>query len=519
MGNETKEDVIIIGAGIAGLSLGAVLAQKGLRPRIIEKNNFVGGYISAFRKKGFTFETTVHTFYEGDAAGIVSRYLKQVGLQKTIPVKPLLPSDTLLFPDYKIDLKCSIPEVVKDLSQIFPQESEAIEKYFALLEEINRELIKVFNKRVLRSRHMEMTEYYEYEEGDFQNEFFAAVEKTGADRMAADVVNQMFRDEKLKAVLLSLPPLPGSTLMAASSIWILNLNGLYRAEGGVQRFSDELLEKTKELGGRVDLNTQVNRILTNEAGDTVIGVETGDEKIYSDLVISAIDVHQVFGNLLPSAGPATPYFERLDKKVLESNFIVYVAVDDDLRESGYTGQNVYCFEDYDMETVFSNLEKGEIPDNIPILISTNSLVDQSLAPEGKAALVVHCVLPYEFFQKYERDTAQYAEIKEKLTGKIMQTVYRYMPEIKGKVLFTETATPLTLERYTWNKNGSLMGWAVTQKDLLPPFNSYKTKINGLYLTGQWIYPGGGIPLCMLSALEVTNILKRENLLPSAPSLA
>lgn len=513
MENHQKEDAIIIGAGIAGLALGAVLGQKGIKPRVIEKNGFVGGYISAFKKAGFTFETTVHTFYEGDAAGIVSRYLKQVGLQKKIKVEALLPSDTLLFPDFKIDLKCSIPELVKDLSEIFPAESAAIAKYFDMLLEINQELIKVFNRRVLNSRHMNLDEYFEYEETTFKEDFFQAIEKTDGAKLATEVVDEMFTDQRLKALLLSLPPLPNSTLMAASSIWILNLHGLYRAEGGVQKFSNELHSLIKDFGGNVDVNTEIVQVLLNDAKDTVIGVETADgKKIYSDLVISAIDVHQLFSKMIDSP-LAAPYQKKLQSEVLESNFVLYVGVDADLSDRGYKGQNIYCFDDYNVDDTFLSIEKGEVPEKIPILIATNGVVDKSFAPEGKTGLVVHSVLPFKFFSEMDRSSPEYAEVKERLTEKLMETVYRYMPEIKGKVIFTEAASPLTLQRYTGNEDGSLMGWAVTQENLLPPFNSYKTAIHGLYLTGQWVYPGGGIPLCMLSALEVLNIFKRENRLP------
>ncbi len=76
----TDADVIIIGAGMAGLTCGCLLAQKGLKVLMIEKNQKVGGCCTSFEKDGFSFDLSVQSLGECQEGGRIWRILKQLNL-------------------------------------------------------------------------------------------------------------------------------------------------------------------------------------------------------------------------------------------------------------------------------------------------------------------------------------------------------------------------------------------------------------------------------------------------------
>ena len=92
-------DVIIIGAGMAGLTCGCLLAQKGLEVLIIEKNQKVGGCCTSFQKDGFSFDLSVQSVGECQSGGRVWKLLKKLDLLDQIHFIPLEPAREYHFPE------------------------------------------------------------------------------------------------------------------------------------------------------------------------------------------------------------------------------------------------------------------------------------------------------------------------------------------------------------------------------------------------------------------------------------
>ena len=82
--NQTKYDVIIIGAGIGGLVCGCYLSRKGAKVLVIEKNSEVGGYCRSFTKNGFTFNSYIRGFVGAKKGGIFNRILVDLGLENKL---------------------------------------------------------------------------------------------------------------------------------------------------------------------------------------------------------------------------------------------------------------------------------------------------------------------------------------------------------------------------------------------------------------------------------------------------
>ena len=95
-------DVIIIGAGMAGLTCGCLLAKRGLRVLMIEKNQKVGGCCTSFQKDGFSFDLSVQSLGECQRGGRVWSILNELDLLNQIHFISLEPAREYHFPDRKI---------------------------------------------------------------------------------------------------------------------------------------------------------------------------------------------------------------------------------------------------------------------------------------------------------------------------------------------------------------------------------------------------------------------------------
>jgi phytoene dehydrogenase-like protein len=86
---KTKYDAIIIGAGIGGLTCGALLAKSGLKTLIIEQHSIPGGYCTSFKRKGFVFDSAVHFIEELGEGGRFCQILKDLEVEKEIELYKL----------------------------------------------------------------------------------------------------------------------------------------------------------------------------------------------------------------------------------------------------------------------------------------------------------------------------------------------------------------------------------------------------------------------------------------------
>src|SRR4030065_2735328 len=132
-------DVIIIGAGMAGLTCGCLLARRGLKVLMVEKNQKVGGCCTSFDREGFSFDLSVQSIGECQEGGRVWRLLKELNLLDQMRFIPLEPAREYHFPDQKVTQSSRLETHIENLSSLFPEEREGIVEVYAVLKKIFEE--------------------------------------------------------------------------------------------------------------------------------------------------------------------------------------------------------------------------------------------------------------------------------------------------------------------------------------------------------------------------------------------
>ncbi|MEK7822007.1 MAG: FAD-dependent oxidoreductase, partial [Planctomycetota bacterium] len=123
-----RYDVVVIGAGIGGLVCSAFLSRKGKKVLLVEQHSQPGGYCTTFKRKGFIFDAAVHHIGGCGRYSIVGRCLKELGLG--MEFFRLDPMDSLVFPDFSIDIPAEIEDYIALLGKKYPLEKGHVEKFF-----------------------------------------------------------------------------------------------------------------------------------------------------------------------------------------------------------------------------------------------------------------------------------------------------------------------------------------------------------------------------------------------------
>jgi phytoene dehydrogenase-like protein len=83
------------------------------------------------------------------------------------------------------------------------------------------------------------------------------------------------------------------------------------------------------------------------------------------------------------------------------------------------------------------------------------------------------------------------------------------PGIRDDVEVADVATPVTWERYTGNWQGSYEGWIPTVKTFGTTLPKKLPGLRNFYMTGQWVFPGGGVPMCMAQGKNLIREIAKE----------
>jgi len=490
-------DVIVIGAGIAGLTAAALLSRSGLKVVLLEKQSRPGGYFMGFKRKGFTFDSSIQWLNGCNESGHAGRIFGYIG--PDFP-KCKMSDRIRRYKGESFDyLLTGDPYMLRDrLINDYPGETDGIIRFFEDCRRIGVHFDKI--NRCLRTKEtMPASERFIF--GIKMLLWVIPVWKY-LWISAEKGLNKYFKNNEIKKIFCGEEKFM-SIIMPIGWVFVKDL--LFPPEGGAEVFVHWLCGKIQNSSSQIFLNSGVREVLVKNK--MAAGVSLYDGRvIHSKYVIAACDVETLYERMLPDGAVHSRTIRRLrDADLYCSSLTVFLGLDCDASDLGLQGELI-CLT---VDDILRKEHTGGDPYKSTLVVQAPSARDKSLAPGGKSTMIIHCSarIDYGNFWKTDKNRErgkEYREFKQKYADILIERVEKGLKiNIKKHIEVLEIATPVTYWRYTGNRNGSTMGSRPTNKNIKNRLAHYKTPVKNLFLGGHWAEYGGGLPIAVKAASNVS----------------
>jgi phytoene dehydrogenase-like protein len=506
-----QHDAIVIGSGIGGLTAAAFLAKGGLRPLVLEQHFLLGGNAMTFRrKKMFDFDVGFHYIGNCGPGGLFPTLLEQLGVADRVEFVPLNPDsfETVQLPDLVFHMPVGWERYRQRLQEAFPQEAQAIDRYIDFL------ITTAGRAPAARRQPLQQV-----------------LGKPASRCTLAEVFDALEISQPLRYVLgylcgiYAAPPSKASAVMHARVIDHY-MSGAYFVRGGGQPMVEALLSVIKDGGGEVRLRSKVERIIVEGGKAVGVGLASGEE-LRASIVLSNADAKRTFMEMVGEEHLSPDFAQRVkDYRMALPLFIIYIAMEVDPSELGVSSPHLCLFPEYDVEEQFAACYEGRLPDRPAVGIPIASLKDplsENIAPRGYTNLQLMSVAPAQPqawgvsespasapTKSGYRHTPPYLAAKREMEERMLGVVEEMMPGFIRKVVWQESASPLTQERFTLSSGGTSYGLEHTLDQSMSARVPYQTEVPGLWMAGANTVLAHGYAGCMLGGRTVANMILQQS---------
>ena len=487
-----SKKIVIVGAGIGGLSAGIYAKRAGFDAVIYEKNALAGGECMGWNRKGYHIDNCIHWLTGTDPKNGLWQVWKTLGaIDENTQYHDEGKFYSSILDGKELTLWHDLEQTRQELIAFSPEDTDAINTF---IEHVRYSISCVMPTQ----KPMDMMRVKDYVEmGKEMADMPKVIKKFGKINM--EDFGKMFTNPLLRTMMsdyLCYNYTAYSFLVSYATM--ASGNGRIPV-GGSLAMTNRIVDRFKELGGELHLNTPVEKILVRK--NRAVGVVLkGGEEVLADEVISAVDAAHLFGKLLDQK-----HMPRVFKKAYANpvgyptfcGFQAAYAIPDTFKGHG---------------TIIFDCEPLAIgPVTINRMSVKNYAYEKAFAPEGHAVLQTNVALQddgYLFWKNMDEDT--YHKTKEQLTNELTRRIVRQFPELDGKIELLDSWTPRTYERFCNAYHGAYMSFITTKDAKQLTVKGLAKNLKNFYIAGQWIMCPGGLPIAAVSGkFAIQRILKKE----------
>jgi phytoene desaturase len=480
-----QKSVIVIGAGIGGISAAIHLARRGMNVTVLEKNSHAGGRCDRFSREGHHFDggptlLVMPLLYEAEFASLGA----PASLREMLNLQRVDPTYHLVFDNgSRLALTSDMKSMQEQLEAFEPGSFNGLLRYI----EEGRRHYHVGMEKLVNRDFRKASDFFKFEHLSLIYQL-----KPLANHYRN--MSTYFDDPRLKAaftfqdVYMGLSPFEAPATFSMMPFTEL-AHGVWYPKGGMYSIVEALMALARGAGVEFEFDASVERIDVN--GSQTRGVVLTDGRtLKSDAVLANADLPYVYQKLLPPDGEA----QRLARKRFSCSVVSFFwGVDKPYKQ--LPPHTLFLADDY-RENFDSIIRDLSLPANPCLYIHAPARLDPSMAPEGQDTLIA--IVPVgHMSEDKEQDWAKIRDTARQHVLRRLKTLG--ITDLEEHLKFEVNYTPLSWrKRYNLMK-GSTHGLChnLTQLAYFRPRNKH-SRYHNLYFVGASTRPGTGIPTAMVS---------------------
>lgn len=491
---KVQSKAIVIGAGVAGLSLAVRLALQGYVVEVHESNEYPGGKLSKFEKNGYHFDAGPSLFTQPQNIEELFQIANEPISEYFTYEKVDIACNYFFENKIKINAHTDKHKFAEELQEKLGEDASNIHRYLTDSEKLYEDVGKIFlnhslhksstwlHRRVLKAlRTVRWSDIAGTLHQHNQNSFKAPETVQIFNRFATYNGSNPY---KAPGMLSLIPHLEQN-------------EGTFYPHGGMISITNALYKLALKKGVQFHFASKVEKI--EHANGVVKGISAAGRFIEAGVVVSNADAYFTYKHLLSMPEKAK---KLLKQERSSSAMIFYWGIGKSFNELGL--HNILFSKKYEEE--FDCLFNKKIMTTDPtVYINITGKIDKDHAPQGKENWFVMVNAPANYGQDWDSFVNKTREATIKKINRILNT------DIDSLIEAEEILNPVSIEKKTGSYMGSLYGTSSNSK--LAAFlrhANFSSSIKGLYFCGGTVHPGGGIPLCMKSAYITAELIKNDN---------
>ncbi|HEX8709381.1 MAG TPA: NAD(P)/FAD-dependent oxidoreductase [Pyrinomonadaceae bacterium] len=495
------DEVVVVGGGIGGLTTAALLAARGVRVCLLERESRVGGCAASHQQAGYEFEPGASLYASWQPGGLHERVFAELPVAAP-EVRAVSPSYVVRLPDgAEIAVSENEEEFEESLRRVFPECAEAARSFYRQLAPLGAalkrtalrapDLVTASRLRRLRAAGPEAR---------LAPQLLSMMNRTAASQMAQTSPRfRRFIDAQLQ--LFAQCDGESCAYLYAAVALTLARERMYTIRGGGSALAETLSQSIKQSGGTVRLNATALR-LAYDAGGECAGVEllSGEIVGATRAVVSNLTVWDTYGKLV---GPTrTPDAIRRRLKNLRGwgAYLLFLGMDEEAA-ARLPAERILALTDWQQDVPYD-------PEQAQLMFASAPAWD-TRAPSTKRAVTVSAFTEASQWFAYHEDESEHEAQDQAMLENCWERLHRALPELGDRIEVIETATPRTFYEQTRRRLGMVGGVGQSLEVFGPNSITHRTALRNLYLVGDTTFPGQGLAAVTQSALIVANELARR----------
>lgn len=459
--------IIIIGAGVSGLTAGIYGQRLGMECTVIDKNPEAGGALCGWERNGFTVDGCLH-WLTGTLPGTELYDLwHDVGMLSDGDIVKTDAFYTSTLGGESVSMYSDAERTKDEMMRLSPEDSDEIRRFFNAVR-----AAKCISGLPYGGNPMSRAASFSH---------LAPYAKTDL-----NTLSERFHHPLLSHVITDYIGGRYSSLGLIMAYATYSSGNGYLPRGGSRAAAERMAKRFTDYGGKLLLSRTVRRIITNSAR---VGVELdNDELIFGDKVLVCCDPSALFGAMSDYADvPSRLIRQYTDETKYPAFSSLNSAFSVDAERLPFKGT-----------TAFSCRALSENPMNPARLLVREFSHEPTFSPSGKS--IIQCLFfndgkdATEWINLRDERKEAYNEKKRLAAQNIISRIEEEYPSLKGKINPLDVWTPATFKRYLNSYKGSYMSFAVMPSVIPAHFSGRLRDMPDVIVASQWRKSPGGVPI-------------------------